>query len=339
MVAGLQSKLNEIMNIVSTFMFSEPHEADLLFLKLTIEDPFVVEWVIVENSFTFQGDEKKLCLEEILSESKFDPFRHKIHIIAVTRNYSFEYEPSFKLLLKRRIKRFLNKQAKSDKYTFVPYAELAAFHCEINQRQIVEDYISNKFEMSDIVFPGDTDEILDLSENKADIFLNYVQNENKPMHFIRKIFCYDFNNATNRVRYCPIVRVKDLKKREYSLHYFKHEAPKNVIISDKTFFFEYTFCFKKEAIIRKLQTFAHVSGYGLDAVEYSLNNNISFSSPAKISDKNLQDREFFYKKEELNDENSPMYLRIHAQDWVLNIIPSDYEENRIKNGISPKYKA
>ncbi len=37
------------MKIIDTFPFSEPYEAEILLLKLQIEDSFVDEWIIVEK--------------------------------------------------------------------------------------------------------------------------------------------------------------------------------------------------------------------------------------------------------------------------------------------------
>jgi hypothetical protein len=314
-------------------MFSEPYEADILWLKLKIENPFVDKWVIVENCYTFQGKKKPLCLLDVLSNTRFSEFRDKIHIITANHNYNFDYEPSLKLLLKRKLFRFINKIKNNQKYLLISYSELAAFYCEINQRQLAVDYIKKEFSDEDIVITSDTDEILDLNEGK-DIFFKNIINENKtPFYLYRRVFCYDFDNFTNRERYLPIIRVKDLKKRKHSLHYYKHPAKRNIVKSDIIFFFEYSYCFDKNSLIRKLNTFSHVTDIGEETVDFSFANNIKLCNSNNITDKHLNSKDFFFTKELLTPANSPLYIREHINEIKLNTINNNYIENRKKNGL------
>ena len=71
------------MKIVNTFIFGEPHETELLLLKLRLESNLVHEWVITESAFTFQGEPKDFHAENILNgDHRFREFVPRIKIIS-----------------------------------------------------------------------------------------------------------------------------------------------------------------------------------------------------------------------------------------------------------------
>jgi len=308
-------------------MFSEEYERDLLLLKLTVENPFISKWVIVENSYTFQGQRKNKYLDQIINEKEFDKFRDKIHLISLDKNFHLDYEPSLFLVVKRRVKRWLN-QFLGRKYELIPYSEFAAFHCEIEQRYAAERYIAENFDNDDIVFPGDTDEIWDLNDGKYKSFVEIVNKHRKPIHFFRKVFCYDFDNYSNRERYAPVIRVRDILKRKYAFHYYKHQGEKNIFTSTQIYFFEYTYCFSKPAMIRKLRTFAHVTDLDDSALEFSLRHNISLTTPDNANITFFNNEENICTREVLTEFNSPLYVREHFNYLSTNLIPENYLENR-----------
>src|SRR5215468_11148092 len=71
------------MRIVDTFLFSEPHEKEVLLVKLNLEARHVTEWVLVENEFTHQSEPKGLFARELIDgDRRFDPFKDRLTIIS-----------------------------------------------------------------------------------------------------------------------------------------------------------------------------------------------------------------------------------------------------------------
>ena len=315
-------------------MFSEPHEQDLLWVKFNIEDPYIAEWIITESSYTFQGKRKELYLEEILKQERFAPFRNKIHYIKLDTNFHFEYEPPLKEVFKRKVKRFLNKNF-AKRYEFVTYTELASFYAEMNQRQACVPYIQKKYKPTDVVILCDTDEMFDFNDGKIKEFEEILSKNKTPFYIPRLVFCYDFDNYTNRKRYVPIIRANDL--RNTKVQFIKHPRSKSFILKGEVpFVFEYTFCFSKEAIWKKLSSFAHVTEMNKEDIEYCFDNNISFIAKNKISDVYKKDKENFYEKLILDETNSPTFFRKHFDSLKTEIVASNYLENRKKNHIEKR---
>jgi len=52
--------------IVDSFLFSEVYETELLLLKFILENEGVDEWIILENSYSFQGNYTGLHAQKIL---------------------------------------------------------------------------------------------------------------------------------------------------------------------------------------------------------------------------------------------------------------------------------
>lgn len=312
-------------------MFSEPHEQDLLWVKFNIEDPYIAEWIITESTYTFQGKRKKLYLEEILKQERFTPFRNKIHYIKLGTNFHFEYEPPFKEIFKRKVKRFLNKNF-AKKYEFVTYSELASFYAEMNQRQACVPYIEKKYKSTDIVILCDADEMFDFNDGKIDEF-EKILSQNKTRFYIQKfVFCYDFDNYTNRERKVPIIRVHHLKKTK--VQFIKHPISILPILKvGVPFVFEYTFCFSKEAIYKKLASFAHVTETNNEDLEFCFENNIAQVAKNKVDKTYKENKENFYEKLILDRSNSPTFVRENFEKLRTCIVDLNYIENRKKNHI------
>lgn len=318
--------------IVSTFMFSEPHEHDLLWLKFNIEDPFVHQWVITESCYTFQGKHKPIYIHDVLSQDRFAPFRHKIHVIELDRNTNFEYEIGFVALLKRKVKRWLNEH-RGRNYELVPYAEHASFHAEITQRQACVAYLSAHYSPEDIVIACDTDEIFDFNDGMIELLEQMLATHPTVFYIRRLIFCYDYDNLTARDRFSPIVRLKELTGNRASMHQVRHPMPgERVVVETSRFLaYEYTFCFSKVAIAKKLSAFAHVTDLDERALDFCLSNNVSLINPNKISDTYCADKENFYRTIELDAYNAPSFLRQHFDQFKTGVVSPDYVAHRKQN--------
>lgn len=318
--------------IISTFMFSEPHELELLWLKFNVEDNYVHEWVIIEGEFSFQGKRKDKFLNKILEQSRFEKFRHKIHIIELESNYNFDYEPSFKDLLKRKVKRWLNHNMNKN-YEFVPYAEHASFHAEINQRGAGFAYLKSKYAPDDLVIACDADEIFDFHGLKGEYLEELVKKNQTPFYVPREIYCYNYNNRTCRKRYGPIAELKDFTSVK-SFQNIKHPSgEKNIIETEMQLIYEYTFCFSKQAILQKLSTFAHVTDLDQASVEFCLENNITLINPANLDTAYLKNKENFYELIKEEDLDAPKFLKDNFAHFRTNVVHLDYLESRKQNHI------
>lgn len=319
--------------IVSTFMFSDSHEQELLWLKFNVEDSFVNEWIITESIYTFQGKIKPMFLKEILSQSRFEKFKDKIHCIYLDENFNFQFEPKFIDLLKRKAKRWLNAN-KNRNYDLVPYAELASFYSEINQRGACLDYLKSKYSDEDIIITCDTDEIFDLTGNKITEFMNAVAMYDTPFYIKREIYCYDFDNSANRLRYSPIVKLKDLTSKQ-AFHNVRHPLnnKRTILEFSQSLAFEYTFCFSKESIIKKLTSFAHVTDLDIGAVDFCLNNNIALINPDRIDNDYIQNSESLFDRILISPNNTPLFLLENISKFKTDVVDKDYLLNRKQNKI------
>ncbi|SHG27119.1 Glycosyltransferase family 17 [Flavobacterium segetis] len=319
--------------IVSTFMFSDSHEQELLWLKFNVEDSFITEWIITESKYTFQGKMKPMFLIEILKQSRFQKFIQKIHCIELDENFNFQFEPNFKDLLKRKIKRRLNINYNKN-YELVPYAELASFFSEINQRGACLNYLKSKYSKDDIIITCDTDEIFDFTGEKMNYFINAVSKYKTPFYIKRNIYCYDFDNYSNRLRYSPIVKLGDLISKQ-SFHHVRHPLPQKRIIaeSDQSLAFEYTFCFSRDSIIKKLTSFAHVTDLDSRGVDFCLDNNIALINPDKIDNAFIRNSESFFETITISEKNTPLFLINNMKDFETNVVNENYLLQRKKNRI------
>lgn len=309
-------------------MFSEPHEQELLWLKFNVEDEFISEWVIIEGGYTFQGKRKEKYLNLILSQPRFQKFIEKIHYIEFEDNYNFNYEPSFITLLKRKIKRWLNSNF-GKSYDQVPYAELASFYAEINQRGAALDYLKSKYSHDDIVILCDADEIFDFNGEKGLELEGLLRTNSTPFYIRRDIYCYDFNNKTYRERFSPIVKLGDLKNI-VSCHKVRHPSinSRRIVSSESRLAYEYTFCFSKDAILKKLTSFAHVTDLDERSVEFCLENNISFVNPTKIDCAFKMDDVNYYELISQEKLDSPKFLIDNFNQFRTGVVSLNYSDKR-----------
>ena len=76
------------MRIVDTFLFSEPHEKEVLLIKLNLGAHYVAEWVLVENEYTHQSEFKGLFAQQMIDgDPRFDPFKDRLRIISGTHPF------------------------------------------------------------------------------------------------------------------------------------------------------------------------------------------------------------------------------------------------------------
>jgi hypothetical protein len=294
------------MRIIDTFLFSEPFEKEVLLVKFNSGGDRIHEWVLIENSYTHQGDYKGLYAAEMLaSDDRFKPFLSRIKVISgdlVFKKLDYDNKAS-------------DKQGISQEW---------------QQRDLVKEYLLEKYAEGDYFLISDTDECLDLSssdENYHLLISKIKENRNGVTQIPRRRYWYDFDNVWNESRSVPIVSLTYLKLNstkslgEIRVANFGPCKP-----WERWILFEYSFCFSRDLLLRKYQTFAHVGIYDED-IDIALKCN---HIPVIKGDRDTISRnpKFWLTKVQLNESNSPAYVRANYSMLRTDIVDVSYITNR-----------
>jgi hypothetical protein len=291
------------LRVIDTFLFSEPYEKDVLFLKIMLGSGLIDEWILIENSYTFQGKYKGHFAQELIDQDKrFDPYRHRITII------SENYNP--------------NREASSDS---------EAFNVEFWQRDLATSYI-NDLSDDDYFFITDADECVDSSDEQRKMeLLNTINRQPYSLYHVScQRYWYDFDNQYEILYGIPFISVRYFKNSGKSISQLRREniGPckqkwKNIIC------FEYSHCFTLEDIEKKYSSFSHV-GTNINDIKEGLTNNCRVLSSDR---KHLltYGPKFFFKTVSLNPQNSPSYVRSNLAILKLGTVDQNYEKNRRHN--------
>ena len=294
------------MRIIDTFLFSETYEKEILLIKLNLGGEFIHEWLLIENSYTHQGEYKGLFAEEMLkSDERFKPFLDRIKIIS--GNLSFE-----------RID-YSNKSS-----------EKIGISQEWQQRDLVKKYLLETYSSDDYFMISDTDECLDLttSDSKLALLKKKIQeNTIGVIKIPRKRFWYDFDNLWAAKRSVPLVKIEYLKRNPQKLlGEIRLENMGPCKTWNLELLYEYSFCLTKEQLMRKYQTFCHVGVY-VEDVELGLKCNCVPVKKAERSEISL-DAKYWLKKVVLDENNSPWYVRENFEKLKTGIVDINFMINR-----------
>lgn len=301
------SDTNSMTKIVDTFLFSEPHEKESLLIKLILGGEFITEWIIVENEYTFQGEYKGVFAREVIeNDERFAPFRSRIHIISA----SMKHPPI--------------DYSRQD-------VDTQGMDSERRQRSLAQAYILNKYPDDTWVLLSDADEALDLTSHPDNLFFleAKLQTAHKGMVQVpRRRFWYDFDNLWNAVRATPIVTVARLRQAtgDMGMGLLRSDHIGAVPEWERTLVFEYSYCYQKEYILRKYQTFPH-GGYTEQEIMQTMRCNHIPISSFRGSKIDLH-RDLWMEKVALTESNSPAYVREHLEDLRTHVVDADYEQNR-----------
>lgn len=298
------------MKIVDAFLFSEPHEKEVFLIKLILSNPYVNEWILCENAYTHQGDYKGFTARKLIeSDERFAPYRHKITII--------EKERQFAVIDKTKVQDDL------------------AFVAENWQRSLAYDHFIEHYSNEDWIAINDVDEILDFSDEKknSEFFEKLTAASVEGVLSVPRMrFWYDFDNLFKRMHssvLCTkkfLLDNKDLTLSKIRNKYTAYAATgwQNVIV------YEYSTCFDKEHIIRKLETNPH-TGYSKEELLLALRCNHRTVHSHVLKTKLKPNDHFFFETVELNEYNSPLYVRQHLQDLKTHVVDKNYQANRRKD--------
>lgn len=292
------------MIIYDTFLFSEPHEADLLYLKCVLEDSGVDGWFVQENVFTLQGDPKQLhALDIVLSQDRFQPFRHKIHFSNLNN----------KVL-----------EGKDENHNFLR---------ERNQRVAFLSGSSSTFQVDQDTYfiVSDVDEMIDFSdEDRSKRFKEACkQNKERAFWIQRMRYWYDYDNRCYLDDiHIPVVPIHLLHYSgagviPQSRHFKDYSRCYGGL--DNPIAFEYSYVFKTiEDLYRKKCTYAH-TGFTMESLEEALKLNAWPRPKERGESRGPHD---FFETVELTPENSPKYVRENLELIKTNIVDKNYKENR-----------
>lgn len=292
------------MEIIDTFLFSEPHESDLLLIKLELEYAAVKHLILIENSYTFQGDYKGYYAKTILAEPRFAKFLDKVIILETDTN--------------------LNPDKKGEGDNF------ERENWQRQQGRLLNDLIKN----DDYVMISDVDEMADFSdENRLSsilTILDYYKHNNPIVKIGRMRYWYDFDNRCYLPRlFIPFVRGRELKESDIfwnARHYDSTSFP----AGETPLCFEYSYCFRTfDALWRKKQTYSH-TGFTQESIRQGLRCNHWMRPPERKEPLGREPYDFF-EKVELTEQNSPKYVRQNLDSLRTNIVDSRYRYNRVQD--------
>lgn len=316
--------MREAIRVFDAFQFSEAHEVPLLLAKLTIEEPLVERWVIVENTFTHKGDPKEARLRQILDEDhRFAPFRDRIDVVRLTTNFVEEYRHRRRDWLELQAKRL--SPVHDDRRARTVFEERPHLHAEQRQRDAALAVVTEVGGGAGWVVVSDIDEFLDVSKAAVrDQVVAALRTGATVTRFRRQRFNYDIDNFCPAVRFVGCASVDHLRRTGRGLQSVR-TSQDGLLPTLDPLVFEYSFCYPRAALDRKLATYIHTDP-GAGPVDIALECNHGFfgSTPTTI------DIDQWYAKRSIEELGAPDYVLDHAAELTTGNVNPDYAEARLR---------
>ena len=199
------------MKVISTFLFAEKHEENVLWTKLNCESEGIDEWIIIESPFSFRGNPKPVNVKEILQQERFSPFLDRIFVITIENNLFAKYCKN--------------------------HCEKDYFLVEYLSRKSCFSYLDENYKDEDKIFVADVDELIDFSDkNRKREFFKICCEYNGAWQAKQLKFWWDFNNLSFYPKYMPIHTLGSL--RSGSTSFEKRNDNCKMISSNKILAFE-----------------------------------------------------------------------------------------------------
>jgi hypothetical protein len=292
------------MRIVDTFLFSEPHEKEVLLVKLNLGAQYVAEWVLVENEYTHQSEFKGLFAQEMMDgDPRFDPFRDRLRIISGTHPFP-----------------------PVDRTQNIDQQGLAADRA---QRELALRYLLDAHDDDTWILISDADEALEVSSEKSFDYLRRKVAEygGSVVPLPRTRYWYDIDNLWLDRRATTMVQLGHIRRHEASLGHYRQEWTMRPIQWPKSVVIEYSYCYGREDIERKYRSFAHAV-YSPDEIARSISCNHVPISAMRSSKPDLRSHTSWFKKVKLSRRNTPEYVLRNESVLRTDVVPADYEANR-----------
>jgi hypothetical protein len=294
--------------LIDTFLFSEPHEADLMWLKFKLEDPFVDMWIIQECDHTIQGHYKGCFAEEVLSQERFKPYLQRIQI---ARHNGL--------------------------IGVVDNTEHSNYVRENTQRTFCGNILMALPDEA-MVMVSDMDEMVDFTSDKRfDRFTDIVGRHLKDFCFLGRMrYWFDYDNRCYlpNIR-IPIMNLGFMKQNglERCLSSIRHQMGQHpgrtYDAHESPIAFEYSYVFKSiEELWRKKSTYPHIN-FDRECLEIALKYN-HWPRTDKRGEKVGETPHDFFEIVELTEENSPTYVRENLTKLKTNIVNPEYKKLRLE---------
>lgn len=310
--------MKAVERIVDTFLFSEAHEAVVLLAKLHVESEVVLHWVAIENSFTTKGEWKGHCLKRLLhSDLRFRPFLERITVVETRQDFTLDYRRDARLSAELLARRLVGKRSR------IPRDERRYFHAEVAQRDAGLDTALAKLGGSGWIMVSDVDEMLDGSSvGRGNLLRRALASNARILHLPSRRFVFDFNNISMaRFRHVPMIHTSALSAGS-SLGRLRN-GQWGVVPGPDPLIFEYSYCYSKQAIHRKLDSFAHIHP-GVDVLDRALECNHALID---ISSTRLRSEDLF-KVVDTEEAQHPAYVSEHLDEWMTQNVNPQYSEAR-----------
>lgn len=293
------------MRLIDAFVFSEPHEADVLWVKLNVEAGLVAHWVAVENSYTFQGEYKGHHLRELMaSDARFASFRSRLHVVECEMAPHFDPGSG-------------------------PVTDADALTIERLQRDSSVEHLLSTCDDSDWVLVSDVDECLDVTAPKRRrLLLKKLAGAGDLVLVPRIRYWFDFDNRGLARRCVPLVSIAALR-RDPRLYAIREQHIARPVLWRHEMVFEYSYCFPREKILRKFETFSH-AGFIAAEVDDALRYNHRPNSHLRAR-RLAWDAENWFLTRRLNSRNSPAFVREHLAELSTGVVARDYRVNRVRD--------
>lgn len=302
------------IKIIDTFLFSEPHEVDLLYLKMELEQDVVNKWIIQENSYTLQGNPKELHAKSVLdNDPRFAKFRERIAVVSLNQNFASSNDENAN---------FVRENVQRTGFTLLTSEQMAQ---------------GMNIEKGDQVFYiiSDVDEMIDFSDQtRKDQFLNIAKDQTRPFWIKRQRYWYDYDNKCFLDDlHIPIIPACCMTSPSFAYEIAlnaRHYKNRDLCFGDldNPMAFEYSYVFKSiNDLWRKKCTYAHTN-FTMESLEEGLKLN-AWPRPKERGE--ARGPHDFFEKIELTETNSPKYVRDNLDKIKTNIVDPSYKENREVN--------
>jgi hypothetical protein len=291
------------MRIVDTFMFSEPYEKEVLFIKLNLAAGHVTEWVLVENEYTFQGEHKGLAAREMIEgDVRFAPFRDRLTVISGTERFP-PLDPT----------RDLDEQG---------------LLAEGRQRDLARRYLLDTYDDDTWVLFSDLDEALDLTGGNDEYLARKVAKLGTSVLPLQRIrYWYDIDNRWLDRRATALVLLGEIRRSDVPLLHYRRTWTHTPVLWRRKLVYEYSYCFPRRFIERKFQSHAHPV-YSEQEIAQSIDCNHVPVSALRGRQPDPRSFTFWFKKVRLTSRTAPAYV-LENQDLLrTNVVPGDYQDRR-----------
>jgi hypothetical protein len=310
-----------VPRLFDAFLFAEPHETELLLAKLHVESELIDAWVVVENAYTQKGERKDTHLHDVLKDPRFDPFRDRLHVVTLDRNFRAEFRRS----TRERLALAIRMAAPGYDATMyrAHYDEAPNWYAERFQRDAALPVLRELGGGEGWVFATDCDEMIDGSNPaRRDAIVRAIRSGAPSVSLRRQRFNYDFDNYCPAMRSVQAASIRYLDEQQLGIFHTRTRMG-GMGAGPEPCVYEYSYCFSREFIVRKLETFPHLDP-GRQVLEAALEcNHATFGGRPTWIDPSL-----WYDRLPIEQSGAPTYILENFERLRTGVVNSDYAQAR-----------